>query len=164
MANQYIGEIRLFPYTFAPKGWAFCDGQLLSISQNTALFSLLGYNYGGSGLFFALPDLRGKVAIHQGTGFPLAQSGGEVTHILTVPEMPSHTHQANGSSDEANTVVASNNVWALSENLTYNQSGNTPMNLSAISSAGGDQPHNNMQPYLVLHYCIALEGIFPPQN
>jgi len=165
MSEPFIGEIRLFTYNFAPKGWAFCNGQLLPINQNFALFSLLGTTYGGDGTTnFALPDLRGRVALHEGTGFPLGQTGGEATHTLTVSELPSHTHQASGSSDAANTVLPGNSVWAHSDNLVYNQSANLQMSPSAISAVGGGQAHNNMQPYLVLNYCISLQGTFPSQN
>ncbi|MDN9008517.1 phage tail protein [Brevibacillus laterosporus] len=162
MAEPFLGEIRLFGFAFAPVGWAFCDGQLLAINQNQALFSLLGTTYGGNGITtFALPDLRGRVAIHRSDSFPMGLTGGEVTHTLTVAEMPSHTHQALGSISAANTVLPANSVWAATDNLAYNQSANTSMSPAAISSTGDSQPHNNMQPFLVLNYCIALQGIFP---
>ncbi|MCP1308603.1 phage tail protein [Paenibacillus tyrfis] len=164
MAEPFLGEIRLFAFTFAPEGWAFCDGQLLPISQNQALFSLLGTTYGGNGsTTFALPDLRGRVAIHRSADFTQGQTGGEVSHTLTISELPSHTHQAIGSSDAANSVLPVNSTWALADSLTYNQSGNSQLSPAAISSVGGNQPHNNMQPFLVLNYCIALRGIFPPR-
>ncbi|KPV57334.1 tail collar protein [Paenibacillus sp. A3] len=164
MAEPFLGEIRLFAFNFAPEGWAFCDGQLLPINQNQPLFSLLGTTYGGNGTTtFALPDLRGRVAIHRSADFTQGQTGGEVSHTLTIPELPSHTHQAIGSSDAANSVLPVNSTWALADSLTYNQSGNSQMSPAAISSVGGNQPHNNMQPFLVLNYCIALRGIFPPR-
>ncbi|MDO3679362.1 phage tail protein [Paenibacillus ehimensis] len=164
MADPFLGEIRLFAFNFAPVGWAFCDGQLLSINQNQPLFSLLGTTYGGNGTTnFALPDLRGRVAIHRSASFAMGQTGGEITHTLTIPELPSHTHQAIGSSDAANSVLPDNGTWALADSLTYNQSANSPMSPAAISAVGGNQAHNNMQPFLVLNYCIALVGIFPPR-
>lgn len=164
MPDPFLGEIRLFGFTFAPDGWEQCNGQLLPINQNQALFSLLGTRFGGNGQTnFALPNLIGRVAIHQGGNFANGSSGGEETHILTLAEMPSHTHQAMGSSNPANTVFPANNVWAITDSPAYNQPGGVPMNPSAISSAGGGQPHNNMQPYLVLNYCIAVVGVFPPQ-
>lgn len=164
MADPFLGEIRLFGFNFAPDGWAFCDGQLLPINQNLALFSLLGTMYGGNGTtHFELPDLRGRVAIHRSNSFTMGQTGGEESNTLTIPELPSHTHQAIGSSDAANSVLPVNRIWALSDNLTYNESGNSQMSSAAISSVGGNQPHNNMQPFLVLNYCIALEGEFPPR-
>lgn len=163
MADPFLGEIRLFGFNYAPVGWAFCDGQLLPIALNLPLFSLLGTEFGGDGITtFALPDLRGRVSIHRSTNFIIGQNGGEETSLLTVAELPNHTHQAIGSSDPANTVLPVNSVWALSENLSYNQNGNASMSSSAITSVGGNQPHNNMQPFLVLNYCIALAGIFPP--
>lgn len=164
MAEPFLGEIRLFGFTFAPEGWAFCDGQLLPINQNQALFALLGTTYGGNGsTTFALPDLRGRVAIHRSVSFPMGLTGGEVTHTLTVDEMPTHTHQALGSISAANTVLPANSVWAVTDNPAYNQSANTSMSPVGISSTGGSQPHNNMQPFLALNYCIALQGIFPPR-
>ncbi|PYI50737.1 phage tail protein [Paenibacillus flagellatus] len=164
MADPFIGEIRLFAFGFAPLRWAVCDGQLLPISQHTALYSLIGTTYGGNGTtHFAVPDLRGRTALGQGPGFPLGLSGGEAAHVLTVAEMPGHTHQAIASSDPANTVLPTGRVWARAENLAYTDSGGIPMSGAALSSTGGNQPHNNMQPFLVGNYCIALEGIFPPR-
>lgn len=165
MSEPFIGEIRLFGFNFAPKGWAFCDGQILPIIQNTALFSLLGTMYGGNGqTTFALPNLNGRVPIGQGVNFSMGQTGGEESHSLTISELPSHTHQAVGSSDAANSVLPVDSTWALSENQTYNQTANSSMSPSAIASVGGNQPHNNMQPFLVLNFCIAMEGIFPPRD
>ncbi|MCT1398247.1 tail fiber protein [Paenibacillus sp. p3-SID867] len=163
MADPFLGEIRLFAFNFAPDGWAFCDGQLLPIAQNTALFSLLGTTYGGNGTtHFALPDLRGRVAVHRGTDFPIGENGGEEFHTLSDAELPSHTHQAMGSANPANSVLPVDRTWALSDSLTYHEVTNSFMSPGAIAAAGGNQPHNNMQPYLVLNYCIAIEGIFPP--
>ncbi|MFK7696733.1 phage tail protein [Paenibacillus sp. HJGM_3] len=164
MPDPYIGEIRIFGFNFAPDGWALCDGQLLPISSNTALFSLLGTQYGGNGTtHFALPDLRGRVPIGQGGGFVVGQSGGEPTHTLSVPELPSHSHDAMGSTDGANSALPVNRTWALANNLAYHETVNAPMNPAAIASVGGNQPHNNMQPFLTLNFCIALEGSFPPR-
>jgi len=178
MSSPFLAEIRIFPFNFAPKGWAFCDGQLMPISQNTALFSLLGTFYGGDGKSnFALPNLQGNVAIHttQYSGnspfgqFYLGQTGGVDYVTLLTSEMPAHTHTAQADFDN-NNATASSPSGAVPVNATpihtfSNPSGQTPqiamMNPAMISVAGGSQPHNNMMPYLTLNYCIALQGIFP---
>jgi microcystin-dependent protein len=173
----YIAEIRLFAGNFAPRGWAFCAGQILSIAQNTALFALLGTTYGGNGqTTFALPDLRGRVAIGpgQGPGLPAYQLGemaGEPTHTLIITEMPAHNHQAqaSGVSDGGNSGSPGGGTWASSSNrdgIYSNAAPNSPMASGniAIGIAGGSQPHNNMQPYLGMNYIICLEGIFPSRN
>ena len=173
MSEPFIGEIRLFPYNFAPRGWAFCNGQLLSIGQNTALFSLLGTTYGGNGqTTFALPDLRGRVAISSGQGSGLAnyvvgQIGGEEGHALITSEMPSHNHQANANTAGGNSQNPQGNYWsadASGGSAAYSSVKNAQMNAAAIGNTGGSQPHNNVQPYLTLNYCIALQGIYPARD
>ena len=174
MSDQFVGEIRAFPFNFAPKGWAMCNGQLLSISQNTALFSLLGTTYGGDGKSnFALPNLQGRVGIHMGQGPGLSnyvegQTGGEENHTLLLSEMPVHAHAVNGNANAANTDSLSNafpaSTAATGGNTYSNATDGTTMNPGVIAPAGGGLPHNNLQPYLTLNYCIALQGIFPPRS
>ncbi|MGC5326211.1 phage tail protein [Brevibacillus sp. SYSU BS000544] len=170
MSEPYLGEIRIFAGSFAPKGWAFCNGQLLPINQNQALFSLLGTAYGGNGMTtFALPDLRGRVPVHFGRlgdeYILLGQAGGEEGHTLSIQELPAHTHSVNASSGSATEVSPKDRVWAEKENaygaLTLPTNS---MHASAISSVGGGQAHYNMQPFLVLNFIIALQGIYPSQN
>jgi microcystin-dependent protein len=170
MSDQFLAEVRLFPTNFAPTGWAFCNGQLLPISQNTALFSLLGTFYGGDGKStFALPDLQGAVPMQPGQGNGLSlrdlgeQSGVETVTLLQ-SEIPVHTHSmAADTIDLADTSTPNPGaVYALSAGGTlYQTSSNTDMSPQTLSVAGGSLPHNNMQPYLTLNYCIALQGIFP---
>jgi microcystin-dependent protein len=165
MAEPFLSELRLMSFVYAPKGWALCNGQLLPINQNQALFSLLGTTFGGDGrVNFALPDLRGRVPIHAGAGHILGEKGGEVAHTVTVPEMPTHTHPLSASTNGANTPVPTNDLLASSGNLYAPPSGMTPLHPTTVSNAGGSQPHLNMQPFLTLSYCIALQGIFPSQN
>jgi microcystin-dependent protein len=176
MALPFLSEIRAVSFGFAPKGWALCNGQLLPINQNQALFSLLGTTYGGDGqVNFALPNLQARVAVHSGNGLTLGFSAGEEAHALLVSEMPAHTHPANCSSATGASQNPSANVWAAgSSNLTAEyRSGpsNSLMNNGgangangAIGVTGGSQPHENRQPFLVLNYIIALQGIFPSQN
>ncbi len=164
MASPFLSEIRIFSFNFPPKGWAFCDGQLLPINQNQALFSLLGTTYGGDGQTnFALPNLQGRVPFHEGNGHVLGERGGESSHTLSVGEMPQHTHAPTGNSNVADAASPANNVWA---NLAggYSPAGNEAMNTASIANAGGNQPHDDMSPYLVLNFCIALQGIFPSQT
>ena len=170
MTQPFLGEIRIFPYNFAPRGWAFCNGQILSIAQNTALFSLLGTTYGGNGqTTFALPDLRSRVPMHQFQGPGLSdrslgeQSGTETVTLIST-EMPQHNHLFNASNNDATDSAPQGNVPALIPSGGYNASPNTQMNPTAVAIAGGSQPHNNIQPYLVLSFCIALSGIFPSRN
>jgi microcystin-dependent protein len=170
-ATPYVGQIMIVGFNFAPKGWATCDGQLLSISQNAALFSLLGTFYGGDGKSnFALPDLRGRVPIGwgQGPGLQLhdqGETGGEETVTLTLSQIPSHTHTAMGAASVANTGSPSNAYWAMPRALLYSAAApNTAMNGAALDTVGGGQPHDNMKPYLVMTYVIALEGVFPPRS
>jgi len=165
MGTPYLSEIRVFSFNFAPKGWAFCNGQLLPINQNQALFSLLGTTYGGNGTTnFALPNLQGKTPIHMGNGFVIGQTGGEQTHTLIPGEMPQHTHPAIASSNPANLGVAPNNFWANGNQPAYAANPGAQMNPAEVGSIGGNQAHNNMSPYLVLTFCIALQGIFPSRN
>ena len=166
-ADPFIGEIRWVAFNFAPLGWASCDGQLLPISQNQALFALIGTTYGGNGqTTFALPDMRGRTPIHAGPGHVLGQQEGEETHTLTVSEMPWHAHSAEASSAEASAVSPSGTVAAAKSRVPLYAPGpaNIDMGASAIASTGGGQPHNNMPPYQVLNCIISLFGIFPSQN
>lgn len=164
MATPYLAEIRIFSFGFAPKGWAQCNGQLLPINQNQALFSLLGTTYGGNGQTnFALPNLQGRVPLHFGNGLVQGQTGGESAHTLIISEIPAHTHIAVGSSTPANLGDPTNNLWATG-NAAYNPTANTSMNPAGILNAGGSQPHENMSPYLTVNICIALQGIFPSRN
>jgi microcystin-dependent protein len=167
MAEPFLSEIRIMSFVFAPKGWALCNGQLMPINQNQALFSLLGTTFGGDGrVNFALPDLRGRVPIHVGSGHTLGEQGGEQAHTLSIAELPMHTHIAQASSDVGNAFVPTSNLLAKVEGVdVYNQAANlVAMSPSSISNVGGSQAHLNMQPFLVLTFCIALQGIFPSPN
>jgi microcystin-dependent protein len=174
MADPFVAEIRIFPFNFAPKGWAFCDGQILPISQNTALFSLLGTTYGGDGKStFALPDMQGNAPMHPGQGpglslHDLGETGGSETVSLLVSEIPSHSHALMGNSTTATKSLATGNSFARGASMTpYLAPAGAPLVAMAgqtITPAGGDQPHNNMQPYLTLSFCIALQGVFPPRT
>ncbi len=164
MSEPFLGELRLMSYTFAPRGWAPCNGQLLPINQNQALFALLGTTYGGNGqTTFALPDLRGRTPIHrEPNGVAQGQRVGEEAHVLTVSEMPAHVHQAQASSSNANQpnpsiLAAANNVYAPPGDFTT-------LHPQTIAQAGGSQAHENRHPFLTLNWCIALQGIFPSQN
>jgi microcystin-dependent protein len=166
-AEPFVGEIAIVGFNFAPVGWALCNGQIMSIAQNTALFSLIGTYYGGNGVnTFALPNLIGRVPIHYGNAFSIGQVGGEEAHVLTAVEMPVHAHTlnadpANGTSDDpAGLAIARDpaGVPAFGANAT------TPMHGGAIGTAGANQPHNNMQPYLALNFIIALQGIYPSRS
>ncbi|MFC0771842.1 phage tail protein [Terrimonas alba] len=155
-------------FNFPPKGWAFCNGQLLPINQNQALFSLLGTTFGGDGrVNFALPDLRGRVPIHVGNGHTLGERAGEQAHTLTIAELPSHSHNvnviANTTADEQ--YVSATNYWASGGSFAgFHQSANTTMDPGIVLPVGGSQAHLNMQPFLTLNFCIALQGIFPSPN
>jgi len=171
MAEPFLSETRLCSFVFPPKGWALCNGQFLPINQNQALFSLLGTTYGGDGrVNFALPDLRGKVPIHVGNGFTLGQSGGSSTHTISVQEMPTHLHAVNVSAKRANLVSPASATFGQTVSPMYSDAspGGTYETVSLVgptpSSIGGSQAHTNMQPYLTLSFCIALQGIFPSQN
>lgn len=170
-SEPMIGEVQWFAGNFAPRGWALCDGQLLSIAQNTALFSILGTTYGGDGrTTFGLPDVRGRVIIHAGHGpglsdYRLGQKGGSETETLTANQMPSHTHTLRGSSGSATSADPTGNVLASTgRTRVYADSANVNMDASAIANNGGSQPHNNIQPYTVLNCIIALQGIYPSRN
>jgi microcystin-dependent protein len=172
MADPFVAEIRIFPFNFAPKGWAWCNGQILPISQNTALFSLLGTTYGGDGRStFALPDLQGRAPMHPGQGpglslHDLGETGGSERVTLLASEIPAHTHTVSGSNGPAILQTPStDSVLGRANNNVYLD---TPGNLvgmapEALAPAGGSQPHNNMQPYLTLYFNIALQGVFPPR-
>ena len=175
MADPFVAEIRIFAFNFAPKGWAFCDGQLLPLSQNTALFSLLGTTYGGDGKSnFALPNMQGNTPMHPGQGpglslHDLGETGGSSTVTLLESEIPAHSHFVRGHTADAgdNTNPASTVVIAKSNNGQAYQTvvtGLQPMAPQALTPAGGDQSHNNMQPYLTLNFCIALQGVYPPRT
>jgi microcystin-dependent protein len=173
MADPFVAEIRIFPFNFAPKGWAWCNGQLLPISQNTALFSLLGTTYGGDGKStFALPNLEGSAPIHAGQGpglslYDLGQQGGTETVTLLQSEIPSHAHSLMANVTIATKSLATGNSFAKGSSMTpYLAPAGAPLvNMApqAISPAGGDLPHNNMMPYLTLYFNIALQGVFPPR-
>jgi microcystin-dependent protein len=173
--DPFVAEIRIFPFNFAPKGWAFCDGQILPLSQNTALFSLLGTTYGGDGKSnFALPNMQGNVPMQPGQGpglslHDLGETGGSETVTLLESEIPSHAHQLMGSSVQSSKPnPAGNALCRVSSGATpYVAPAGAPLaNFSdkALTPAGGDQPHNNMMPYLTLNFCIALQGVFPPRG
>ena len=158
-------ELKIVSFNFPPKGWAQCNGQLLPINQNQALFSLLGTVYGGNGqTTFALPDLRSRVPIHFGAQNILGQRAGEENHTGTMNEMTSHTHVASGTADNGDSVIPTANLLGASANLYSAPANLTTLLPSTVSNVGGSQPHTNMQPYLALNFCIALVGIFPTQN
>ena len=171
MADPFVAEIRIFPFNFAPKGWAWCDGQILPISQNTALFSLLGTTYGGDGKStFALPDLQGRAPMHPGQGpglslHDLGETGGSETVTLLESEIPAHSHALMASAAPANRTSPVNNTIARVAGATpYLPPAGAPLAMMAAESlapAGGDQPHNNLMPYLTFYFNIALQGVFP---
>jgi len=165
MATPFLSEIRLFSFNFAPRGWALCNGQILPINQNQALFSLLGTTYGGNGqTTFALPDLRGRVPIHFLGDYPLGAVGGEIAHSLTLSEMPSHNHFVQGASVNGDTVLPSGAKIGAAAGLYGPATGLTNLASAAISNYGSSQPHINQQPYSVISFCIALQGVFPSQT
>lgn len=167
MAEPFLSEIRIMSFGFPPKGWALCDGQLLPINQNQALFSLLGTTYGGNGTTnFALPDLRSRVPIHMGSGHTLGERGGEQAHTLSISEIPTHVHALQGSSDAGTLIIAAGNVPATSPSQMYQAPDNNlvAMTPASITNVGGSQAHLNMQPFLALNFSIALQGIFPSQT
>lgn len=171
MADPFMSEIRIMSFGYAPRGWALCNGQLLPINQNQALFSLLGTTYGGNGqTTFGLPDLRGKTPIHVGGGHTLGQNAGEQAHTVSVAEMPTHTHASNATSDPHTTSpenyqpLASDALFGVVNGLYAGASNLTSLLPATLSNTGGSQAHLNMQPFLTLSFCIALLGIFPSQN
>ena len=171
MADPFVAEIRIFPFNFAPKGWAWCDGQLLPLSQNTALFSLLGTTYGGNGKSnFALPDLQGRAPMHPGQGpglslHDLGETGGSETVTLLESEIPSHSHGLRGSLGDDDSTLPGNPNAPGQLSIIYAPPGNVVMMAGqALAPAGGDAPHNNLQPYLTFYFCIALQGVFPPRT
>jgi len=169
MAEPFLSEIRIMSFGFPPKGWALCDGQLLPINQNQGLFSLLGTTYGGDGrVNFGLPDLRARVPIHMGSGHTLGERGGEPAHTLSIAEIPTHVHTVNASTqtDQTNmTPVPTSNLLAAAQGQLYTAAGNlTSLLPGTVPNVGGSQAHLNMQPFLVLNFSIALQGIFPSQT
>jgi microcystin-dependent protein len=172
MADPFVAEIRIFPFNFAPKGWAWCDGQLMSISQNTALFSLLGTTYGGDGKSnFALPDLQGRAPMHPGQGpglslHDLGETGGSDTVTLLESEIPSHSHSENASQSDGIDQTPANSMLAAGVGIGQYGAPGAIVQLSDndLTPAGGDQPHNNLQPYLTLYFNIALQGVYPPRT
>jgi microcystin-dependent protein len=167
MAEPFLSEIRIMSFGFAPKGWAMCNGQLLPINQNQALFSLLGTTYGGDGrVNFGLPDLRSRVPIHMGSGFTLGERGGEQAHTISIAELPTHTHFLNGTSTNGTAQIPAGNLMAPTPSQAYHAADNAlvAFNPQAVSTVGGSQAHLNMQPFLALTFCIALQGIFPSQT
>jgi microcystin-dependent protein len=168
MATPYISEIKLVAFQFAPKGWALCNGQILSIQQNAALFSLLGTTFGGNGInTFALPNLQGRAVLGQGVAgnsYVVGEVGGEPNVTLTSQQIPSHNHAIQGVSATANLKPAAGNAFAASSANPFSSTANTTMNPGTVGIAGGGQPHPNLPPYLVLNYIIALSGIFPSRN
>ena len=173
MSEPFLSEIKIFSFNFPPKGWAFCNGQFLPINQNQALFSLLGTTYGGNGqTTFALPNLRGQVPIHEGGGHTLGEAGGSEAVTLNIQSLPAHIHSlvpgnnaVGGNVVNADQGAPGGNFLANSGKTVYTTAvGNSAMGAAAVTSVGGSQPHPNMSPYLVLNFCIALQGIFPSQN
>jgi microcystin-dependent protein len=166
MSNPFVGEIRMFGGNFAPAGWMFCEGQLLPISENETLFNLIGTTYGGDGQStFALPDLRGRLPIHQGNGFTLAETGGSEEVTLTVQQIPGHPHPVLASTNPGDSTQPANNLTATNSSVqVYRaQAPSVPMNNQAVGPTGGSQPHTNFQPYLCVDFIISLFGVFPSQ-
>ena len=166
MSEPFLSEIRIMSFGFAPRAWAQCNGQLLPINQNQALFSLLGTTYGGNGQTnFALPNFQGRTPVHVGAGIVLGQTGGEQAHTLTIGEMPAHTHVASATSDKGSGTpqLPVGNLFATTKLPLYHQADSnlTPLAISTIAAVGGSQAHENMQPLLALNFCIALQGIYP---
>jgi len=174
MSNPFVAEIRILPFNFAPTGWAMCAGQIMPLSQNTALFSLLGTTYGGDGKSnFALPNLQGRVAMHTGQSQPgpglslydLGETAGTSAYTLLTSEMPLHTHTFNAQNGDGAVADPTNNVIGNSAGLVYKSAPpNTSLSPSSGGMAGSSQAHNNMMPYLTLNYCIALQGVYPPRG
>jgi microcystin-dependent protein len=164
MSEPFLAEIRIVGFNFAPRGWAFCDGQILPINQNQSLYSLLGTTYGGDGrTSFALPDLRGRVPIHVSDEHREGQKGGQEAVTLTASES-GHSHTAKASADNGNSPVPTNNSLASANNLYRSPDNLTSLSADTVSATGGGQAHDNMSPYLALNFCIALQGLFPSRN
>jgi microcystin-dependent protein len=168
MAEPFLSEIRIMSFVFAPKGWALCNGQLLPINQNQPLFSLLGTTFGGDGrVNFALPNLQGRVPIHVGSGHSLGERGGEQAHTVSIAELPTHTHAENATTATSTTNNPTSSVMlsqSTASNLYAAASNLQAMAPNAVANVGGSQAHLNMQPFLTLSFCIALQGIFPSPN
>lgn len=166
MAEPFLSEIRIMSFGFAPKGWALCDGQLLPINQNQALFSLLGTTYGGDGrVNFGLPDLRARTPIHMGGGHTEGERGGEQAHTLSISELPTHTHVMSGTSTTGTLNVTTGNILGVSQTPVYTGPQSLiGANPGSLTNVGGSQAHQNMQPFLTLNFCIALAGVFPSRN
>ncbi len=165
MADPYLGEIRLFAFPFAPSGWAICDGSMLPVSQNQALYTIIGNYYGGNITNFALPDLRGRTAVHtDGNHLNPGQIQGEENCTLTIEEMPLHNHQARASSQPSNSTDPVGHYWANSTANPYGTQSPQASAAPSLAASGASQGHPNMQPYTVINYCIALSGIYPPRN
>ena len=165
MAEPFLSEIRIMSFVFAPKGWALCNGQLLPINQNQGLFSLLGTTFGGDGrVNFALPNLQGRTPIHVGSGHTLGEQGGEQAHTLSIAELPTHTHVLQASGNNAGTNSPNGAVLANSTAVYHAPTNLTSLSPSSVTNTGGSQAHLNMQPFLTLSFCIALQGIFPSPN
>ncbi len=165
MAEPFLSEIRIMSFSFAPKGWALCNGQFLPINQNQALFALLGTTFGGNGqTTFALPDLRARTPIHVGAGHTLGQKGGEPVHTLTLAELPAHTHTLNGTNENGAVANPLGAVLGAANNVYHAPVDATTMSPGSVTTVGGSQPHDNTQPSLTLSFCIALQGIFPSPN
>jgi len=166
MGTPYLGEIRVVSFNFAPKGWALCNGQVLSISQYNALFALLGTTYGGDGIrTFALPNLQSSVPVHQSPSYPIGQTAGEISHTLNYQEMAYHIHLAQGVSSNASTSEAAGATWAVAGVNNFSDAApNTNLNSATLTAYGNGQPHDNMPPYLVLNFVIAMSGIFPSRD
>lgn len=166
MAEPFLAEIRIMSFGYAPKGWALANGQLLPINQNQALFSLLGTTFGGDGrVNFALPNVQGRTPIHVGSGHTLGEQGGEQSHTLSISEIPTHTHVANGTNTNGTAIIPTGNLLAASSPQLYSAAQNlVALSPGTLANAGGSQAHLNMQPFLTVSFCIALQGIFPSPN
>ncbi len=166
MSEPFLSEIKIVSFNFPPKGWALCNGQFLPINQNQALFALLGTTYGGNGqTTFALPNLRGRVPVHEGSGHTLGEAAGSTSVTVNIQQLPTHLHALMASTNTGSTQDAAGNVLGqVASRLYTDPNALTTLSPSSVTSVGGSQPHNNMMPYLVLNFIIALQGIFPSQN